>query len=109
VIINITDHFTRGYTNVTDTAADRIFGVLFGVQDGLKVDIHTSFEIKYDIVDGQVVVDAAFVEQLNTMMVAVYPTYELLGWYSTGSEVLPEDLNTHRAVGVLMQCLRQTV
>ena len=51
VIINISDHFTRGRTQAAaDQPAPRVFGVLIGAQTGRHVEIANSFEIK--VVDG---------------------------------------------------------
>ena len=45
VIINISDHFTRGRCQ-SDAAAPRVFGVLIGAQTGRHIEIANSFEVK---------------------------------------------------------------
>ena len=46
VIMNITDHLTR-VRQQTCATTERVFGVLYGKQSGLSVEVTTSFELKY--------------------------------------------------------------
>ncbi len=46
VIMNITDHLTR-VRQQTSATTQRVFGVLYGKQSGLSVEVTTSFELKY--------------------------------------------------------------
>lgn len=54
VILNVTDHFTR--QRVNNDAPQRVLGALLGIQQGRRVEIHTSFELVYDVVDGDIVI-----------------------------------------------------
>lgn len=46
VIMNITDHLTR-VRQQSSSSTQRVFGVLYGKQSGLSVEVTTSFELKY--------------------------------------------------------------
>lgn len=80
VLINIADHYTRTKAHPSSSAGSssdraggaggaldgaRPLGVLFGVQNGLIIDILNSFEVRYDVVDGEIIPDAAYIKQKN--------------------------------------------
>jgi JAB1/Mov34/MPN/PAD-1 ubiquitin protease len=58
VLINLSDHHTRVASNIG--GSQPVLGCLLGSQSGRTVDISNSFEIKYQLVDGQVQIDTAF-------------------------------------------------
>lgn len=41
VVVSISDHYTRSFVR---SGADRVFGMLLGIQQGRKVEIFASFE-----------------------------------------------------------------
>jgi len=117
VIINISDHATRGRMSSGGKTQPRVIGALFGVQSGRSVEIFNSFEIVYTEVAGAVVIDTEYVKTkqeqcawrfdvLNFLhfvnlhpVSQVFKNYDLLGWYSTGSECKPKDIEIHNQVG----------
>lgn len=74
MLININDHHIRtkantpagnaggsSGSNLTGSGSpNKVLGILLGVQSGRSVDISNSFEIKYQLVDGMVVIDDGF-------------------------------------------------
>lgn len=62
VIVNITDHQTRQKCNshLSQTETLQVIGVLFGIQNGLNVDVYDSFEMKYDVSNGEIQIDKDF-------------------------------------------------
>ena len=62
VLINVSDHHTRLLASEAEDAAyiPRALGLLLGSQDGRKVDISNSFEVCYDLVAGECVLDEEF-------------------------------------------------
>ena len=62
VIVNITDHRTRQKCNsqLSQTEAPQVIGALFGIQKGLDVAVYDSFEMKYDVVSGEMQIDKEF-------------------------------------------------
>ncbi|CAN0222104.1 unnamed protein product, partial [Phaeothamnion confervicola] len=96
-IISISDHYTRVSVGGSHLpASSRIFGLLFGVQEGLDVSIYDAVEVGYDDDKGRIVVNAVAVEKQKELLTAVYPTYELLGWYSVGSEATEADVDVQK-------------
>ena len=53
-MLNIADHFTRVNVKKAPTESkDRVFGMLFGTQDGRKVDICASVEMLCPVSEGK--------------------------------------------------------
>ena len=85
VILNISDHWTR--TMVSKNESQRVVGALLGTQTGRNVEIHTSFELIILEENGIETLDATYLEDKKGHYSAVFPTYELVGWYTTGKEM----------------------
>ena len=103
VIINISDHFTRGRCQ-SNEAAPRVLGVLIGAQTGRHIEIANSFEVK--VVDGgcgmpsgQVGPDLAYLKTRLEQYKKTFPKYEMLGWYSTTEGLRDGDLAVHQGLG----------
>jgi hypothetical protein len=74
VLFNIADHFTRQKCNIqlehshknegttisTSSVLPQVIGALFGIQNGLEVFVHDSFEMKYEVKNGEIVLDKEF-------------------------------------------------
>ena len=106
-ITSICDHFTRVQMGGSQLKKnDPVVGLIFGVQNGLDVQIMDGTDAVYDVVDGKVVLDmeANFPDvnnpdpenKSNKMDLFVAPfesiNYELLGWYAVSDQnsVVPE-------------------
>eukprot|EP01121_Diplochlamys_sp_Union-15-3_P003353 TRINITY_DN131_c0_g1_i3.p1 TRINITY_DN131_c0_g1~~TRINITY_DN131_c0_g1_i3.p1 ORF type:complete len:235 (+),score=27.77 TRINITY_DN131_c0_g1_i3:70-774(+) len=96
VIINISDHYTRA--KVSGDKSNRVFGALLGIQSGRRVEVFNSFELIVTEVDGSSVVDTAYLTRKKEQLAKVFPTYEFLGWYSTGSSVKKADIAIQKQV-----------
>eukprot|EP00002_Diphylleia_rotans_P017210 TRINITY_DN3341_c0_g1_i2.p1 TRINITY_DN3341_c0_g1~~TRINITY_DN3341_c0_g1_i2.p1 ORF type:complete len:133 (+),score=29.75 TRINITY_DN3341_c0_g1_i2:64-462(+) len=97
VIINISDHFTR--TKVMTKRSDvRVIGALLGTVTGRKVEIYNSFELDYNMNLGRVNVNEAYFKSKQEQMKKVFPTHEVLGWYSSGCEPTFDDLDVQKLV-----------
>lgn len=97
VIINISDHFTRAKIEApSNNAAPRVIGALLGVQNGREIEISNSFELVYNTVEGNVVIDTEFLKSKQEQFKKVFPTNDFLGWYSTTSGVEVADLAIHK-------------
>jgi COP9 signalosome complex subunit 6 len=64
VVMNVADHYTRHKREVPATAPDanvpQVIGALFGIQNGLDAAVFDSFEIRYDVVNGEIQIDKEF-------------------------------------------------
>jgi COP9 signalosome complex subunit 6 len=101
VIINISDHYTRAKVQRTpdDKKIPRVIGALYGTQEGRRVEIRTSFEFIYTQEDnGTITLDKEYIQQKIEQYAQVFKNYEVLGWYSTGDTILPEDAYIHQQV-----------
>lgn len=99
VVINVSDHFTRARAQSGGKAGTRVFGALLGEQVGRHVEIANSFELK--VVNGANGEPRADQEYLKTRLEQykkTFPKYDMLGWYSTGAEVEPTDMDMHQAL-----------
>ncbi|KAJ1702448.1 hypothetical protein LUZ63_002227 [Rhynchospora breviuscula] len=116
VIVNISDHYTRlkaqtlhsgessscappsngGTAGSAPPAPPRVFGCVIGVQRGRTVEIFNSFELLFD--SNTHTLDRAFLEKKQELYKKVFPTFYILGWYSTGSDVEETDMLIHRSL-----------
>lgn len=83
-LVSISEHHTRASVGggVATTMGGRVLGVLFGPQDGLDVHITQSYEL-VSRPDGGI--DLDFLRAKRKLMLEVFPTYDMLGMYSTGA------------------------
>lgn len=102
VLVNVSDHLMRHRgPQIEGASSTRVLGMLFGCRSGISVHIYDSFELVHSTNEsGEVVIDDDFVLKKIEHFTAIFPTYELLGWYSIGSDVVDDDLRIHRAVAV---------
>jgi len=103
VIINVSDHFTRGRCQ-SGSVHPRMYGVLIGAQTGRHIEIANSFEVK--VIDGgcgmpagSMGPDLAYLKTRLEQYKKTFPKYEMLGWYSTCEGTQPDDLTIHTALG----------
>lgn len=92
VIVNITDHATR--FRIQEDRPTRVFGALFGTQEGRKLEIHTSFEmiLKPDPSSPSgFTIDKDYLEIKQESYAQVFSNYEVLGWYSNVAGLMEKD------------------
>lgn len=71
IIINISDHYTRkkyqlkqGSTPVDTSLDSKVLGILFGTQDGRRVEVRTSFELIFTVdKSGVVNIDHTYLQE----------------------------------------------
>eukprot|EP00897_Mesotaenium_endlicherianum_P004806 jgi/Mesen1/4353/ME000022S03643 len=112
VILNISDHHTRVRAQTGESS--RVGGCLIGIQTGRDVEIFNSFELRHELVSvdkgeisdpdsrssgahesskgKKISFDRAFMQIKAEHYKKVFPKYDILGWYSTGSEVKDTDI-----------------
>lgn len=54
VLMNIAEHWTRIRAQ---EGARAVYGALIGKQDGRKIEVYNSFELRYEAIDGDVVIN----------------------------------------------------
>ncbi|KAH7445200.1 hypothetical protein KP509_02G112400 [Ceratopteris richardii] len=99
VIVNVSDHYTRikAQESSTSKGPPRVFGCLLGLQTGRTVEIFTSFETRLsdECPDS---LDRDFLYKKQEQYKKVFPKYDILGWYSTGSDIVETDMQIHKAL-----------
>jgi COP9 signalosome complex subunit 6 len=55
VLMNIAEHWTR--IRAQEGSAQAVYGALIGKQDGRKIEVYNSFELRYETIDGDVVIN----------------------------------------------------
>lgn len=55
VLMNIAEHWTR--FRAQDNCAKPVYGAIIGKQDGRKIEVYNSFELRYEVIDGDVVIN----------------------------------------------------
>jgi len=93
VLINVSDHVVRF---AVAGRTERVLGALLGAQVGRRVDVHNSFELIQE--GGLQAMDLEFFRQRLAQYLEVFPTYEFLGWYSTGSSPQESDKALHKKI-----------
>jgi COP9 signalosome complex subunit 6 len=92
VLINISDHVVRFRS--TGRASHRVLGALIGAQEGRRIDVHNSFELIFE----EGAIDVEFFQQRLALYLEVFPRYEFLGWYSTGTAPQEPDKALHKKI-----------
>jgi len=97
VILNISDHFTRVKMSGA-SAGTKLIGALVGTQTGRMVEIHNSFELVLATGASVELINPDYFKNKQDQFKKVFPLYDILGWYSTGSEARPGDLEIHKQI-----------
>lgn len=87
-ILNVSDHLTRTQLQ-SDRSDIEIYGALIGTQLGKKLEVVNCFEILIDS-DGKV--DHGFLKTRREQFQQVFPTLDLLGWYTNAKQPRERDL-----------------
>ncbi|CAJ1366228.1 unnamed protein product [Effrenium voratum] len=95
VLINVSDHVVRFRSA---GRPERVLGALLGAQEGRRVDVHNSFELVSVESEGERTIDLEFFQQRLAQYMEVFPRYEFLGWYSTGSQPEEADRALHKKI-----------
>mmetsp|Transcript_13043 Transcript_13043/g.15199 ORF Transcript_13043/g.15199 Transcript_13043/m.15199 type:complete len:283 (-) Transcript_13043:173-1021(-) len=93
------DHFTRQLNSAdSERKGQKVYGALFGVQNGLEAHIYDSFELIYTSELGEGVLDTEHLNTKKNQFSQVFPDYELLGWYATGKDPTEDDMLFHKKI-----------
>jgi len=99
-VMNISDHYTRARVQGSKiaTPSKRVVGALFGQQQGRRVEIHTTFELVFEEKEGVIIINAEYAKRKKEAYTAVFPNYEILGWYLTSDAILEKDKIPHKEI-----------
>jgi len=96
VIMNISEHWTR--TKAQEGRAVPVYGAIIGKQAGRDIEIMNSFELDYNEIEGQVIIDRDYYNTKEEQFKQVFSDMDFLGWYSTGDQPTPKDISVHRQI-----------
>ena len=102
-IANICDHYTRVRVGGSKLINDApVIGLLFGVQNGLTIEVMDASEAVYDVRGNEgmydVLLNITEIRRRIEVLTAVYTKYEMLGWYALCEEVLPLHYEIHQTM-----------
>ncbi|GAA5924689.1 COP9 signalosome complex subunit 6 [Sporobolomyces koalae] len=96
-LLNISDHYTRQALNSNNPSV-RVIGGLLGTHEGRNIDIINSFELalRDSSTSPDLELDREYFNTRRDQFRQVFPTFDLLGWYTVGSEPTPQDSHLHK-------------
>ena len=98
VIMNVSEHWTRIRAQKEPGSDIIVIGAFIGKQKGRNIEIMNSFELKFDIVDSKILIDADYYKSKELQFKQVFPDLDFLGWYTNGDLPNEADLNIHQQI-----------
>jgi len=96
VVLHIADHYTREFQQLNK---ERVIGCMMGVQDGRVVNVFDAFEMAFKTTkEGAIAFEQKAFESDLKLFKEAYPSYECLGWYSTGAKIATSDTAFHKTM-----------
>ncbi|WVR09181.1 hypothetical protein IAU60_006243 [Kwoniella sp. DSM 27419] len=108
-IMNVSEHFNR--LQLTSQSPEKLLGALLGTQHGREVSIVNSFDLIYAQQDSDVHMEEGgvptqasasglrvnndFLERRKEQFKEVFPTLDVVGWYSIGQHPSADDVALH--------------
>lgn len=124
VLMNISEHWTR--IRAQAGAAREVYGGLIGKQKGRKIEVLNSFELKFEVIDDDVIINKDYYntkeEQCKFQVYLTFPKYlmfsffqlpdkqvfsdlDFLGWYTTtGTGPTEKHIKVHRQICSINEC-----
>lgn len=96
VIMNVSEHWTR--QRAQEGKPMQVLGALIGKQKGRSIEIFNTFELKWDFVDGAIILDREFYTTREEQFKQVFQDLDFLGWYSTGDQPNESDIAFHKQI-----------
>lgn len=103
VIMNISEHWTR--LRAQSGTKQDVYGALIGKQQGRNIEILNSFELKFEVIEGDVVINREYYNTKEQQYKQVFSDLDFLGWYCTSSmEPTEADLKIHKQICQINEC-----
>nr|XP_019047778.1 COP9 signalosome complex subunit 6 [Kwoniella bestiolae CBS 10118]OCF26708.1 COP9 signalosome complex subunit 6 [Kwoniella bestiolae CBS 10118] len=109
-ILNVSDHLNR--SQLTSAGPSKVIGALLGTESNREISIVNSFELILVASDGDVdmgegstsasaninpnLLNTTFFETRRDQFKQVFPTLDVVGWYSVGDSPTAEDVTLHQ-------------
>lgn len=75
-----------------------MFGAIIGTQKGRHLEIMNSFELVYNIIDNDVIIDKEYYRVKEEHFKQVFSDFDFLGWYTSGDAPDESDIKVHRQI-----------
>lgn len=96
VIMNISEHWTR--VRAQEGIPPQVIGALIGKQTGRNLEIMNSFELVFDRIEGDIIIDKDYYTTKEQQFKQVFSELDFLGWYTTGDSVSESDVKVHKQI-----------
>ncbi|KAH6934374.1 hypothetical protein HPB50_023743 [Hyalomma asiaticum] len=96
VIMNISEHWTR--IKAQEGKAQQVIGALIGKQKGRNIEVMNSFELVFNTIEGNIVIDNDYYNVKEQQFKQVFSDLDFLGWYTTGGAPTESDIQVHRQI-----------
>ncbi|CRK92793.1 CLUMA_CG006273, isoform A [Clunio marinus] len=96
VLMNIAEHWTR--IRAQEGRANAVYGALIGKQDGRKIEVYNSFELRYEVIDDDVIINRDYYNTKEEQYKQVFSDLDFLGWYTTAPQPNEKHIKIHRQI-----------
>ncbi|UYV62007.1 COPS6 [Cordylochernes scorpioides] len=96
VIMNISEHWTR--VKAQEGSPQQVVGALIGKQKGRNLEIMNSFELNFDVIEGDTIINKDYYNTKEQQFKQVFSDLDFLGWYNTGGPPNESDIRVHKQV-----------
>lgn len=94
VIMNVSEHWTR--VRAQEGKPLQVLGAIIGIQKGRNIEVMNSFELVFNIVDGDIIIDREYYNTKEEQFKQVFSDMDFLGWYTTGDAPNESDIKVHK-------------
>ncbi|XP_064614826.1 COP9 signalosome complex subunit 6-like [Liolophura sinensis] len=96
VIMNISEHSTR--VRAQEGKPMQVIGALIGKQKGRNIEVMNSFELLFDKVEEDIIINMEFYQSKEEQFKQVFSEMDFLGWYTTGDAPSESDIKVHKQI-----------
>ncbi|GFQ82454.1 COP9 signalosome complex subunit 6 [Trichonephila clavata] len=96
VIMNVSEHWTR--VKSQEGTPQQVIGALIGKQQGRNIEIMNSFELVFDRIEEDIIIDKDYYTTKEQQFKQVFSDLDLIGWYTTGDAVNEYDIKIHKQI-----------
>lgn len=96
VIMNVSEHWTR--VRAQEGKPKQVIGALIGKQKGRNIEVMNSFELHFDTIDTDIVIDMEYYNTKEKQFKQVFSDMDFLGWYTTGDAPTESDIHVHKQI-----------
>lgn len=96
VIMNVSEHWTRA--RAQEGKPVQVLGALIGQQRGRNIEVMNSFELVFDHIDGDIVVNMEYYQTKEGQFKQVFSEMDFLGWYTTGESPTATEIKVHKQI-----------